>query len=141
MISYEEFLNLNNSDKFDYFMKICDEAKGTHLRAYQRKDYLKKLDMEDYNYWESSKKEFDFKSEYEKIVKLNDIAQKRIDSERKAREEESKRRKVIIELQNKLGTKVIYSKYDGYDKATGDIINVGDIIYYNKEVDGWCLVK
>lgn len=81
MISYEEFLNLEARAKFDYFIEICNKAYGASLKAGQRKNYLRTLSMEDYNYFASLREDFDFKAEYDKIVKLEEISTKKVQKE------------------------------------------------------------
>lgn len=83
MKSYEEFIKLERREKFDYFISIVNQACGKKLKAEQRKNYLKTLGIEDYDYWGSCGENFDFKKEYDKIVKVNEIAEKRIEKENK----------------------------------------------------------
>lgn len=74
MISFEEFMNLDNDKKWKLFIEICNKASGHNLKAGQRKKFLENLSIEDYNRHESYYREdFDFKNEYDKIVKLNEI--------------------------------------------------------------------
>ena len=81
MISYEEFLNLDERAKFDLFIEACNKACGYTLKAGQRKNFLRTLNMNDYNYFASLREDFDFKAEYDKIVKLNEIATKKAEKE------------------------------------------------------------
>lgn len=85
MISYEEFVNLNNDEKWNLFLETCNKASGCNLKAGQRKTFLRNLNIEDYNRSGSYLQGFDFKNEYDKIVKLNEIIE---NSENKSKEKE-----------------------------------------------------
>lgn len=126
MKSYEEFLELNNEEKSNYFKEICNKANGSELRAGKRKEYLRSLSIEDYDYWGSYGEKFDFNKEYEKLVKLNKIAEERINT-----------KKEVKQVKNADG--IIVARFEGWDADTGEKIHVGDHIV--KTWQGWSKVE
>ena len=77
MISYEDFLNLDERARFDLFIETCNKAYGSDLKAGKRKNFLRTLNMDDYNYFASLREDFDFKVEYDKIIKLDEMVAKK----------------------------------------------------------------
>ena len=121
-------MKLEPDEKKEYFHKMVENAYGNELRAGQAQNYLNKIGIERYNYWESFRDGFDFKKEYKKIIKLDKIAQERIKKQKKENEERIKRQ------QNRNRGFIRATRY-GFDADTDELIRPGDAIV--KVNGGW----